>query len=459
MAAKRRAVETIRQARRMAGRAPAAVQAAVGLVAVGLALGLAMGAPGPVRAAGAGAGTGKITLVWMHWNTGKREAEYLKWVERFEKENPDIDIVPQSTPWGEISTKVLAGVLAGSAPDVISVSSTWGESLAEKDALMDLRPFIAKEKDLDIDDVFPSALRLWQDAFGRQYAFPHDLDLALLFYNRDLFDLYGLNPPDDTWTWDTMLQMGKRLLKDTNGDGVYDRFAYSSWFFDWYPYVWANGGEILTPDLRASAMGSTPARQALEWYAQFYPNRLHLMPSAAEQAGSNPDAMFTAGKIGMQPVGAWYGADLVQRHVDFEFDVAHMPLSYAKQRATLLAGQGMAITVTCKHPEAAFRFITYMASREVQAAFGALLNQTPVRKSVAISKAFVNPEVPPKNKLAFVIALEAYARGDYKTPVWSTILSSLRSTFNRYFVGTDSLDTALSKFADQVASITKPRKK
>ena len=413
----------------------------------------AAAAGGGISAAGSGK---KVTITWMHWNTGTRWAEYEKWVNEFEKTNPDIDVVPQQLAWEQIAQKVTVGVAGGSAPDVVSVSSTWGESMAEQNVLLDLRPFIEKDRAAkvnDLDDIFPSALKLWQDAFGRQYAFPHDLDLALVFYNEDLFDVTGLPAPTDKWTWNDMLDIGKKFLKDVNGDGKYDQFAYSSWFADWYPYIWANGGEILTPDLKGSALGSTAARQALEWFGQFYPNRLHLMPSAVEAA--NPSVLFMNGKIAMQPAGAWYGAYMIEQKAGFSFDVAHMPISYAGKRATLLAGQGMAITVTSKHPEEAYRFITYMASREPQAALGSTQNQTPVRKSVALSRAFVNPEVPPKNKIAFVIALEGYARGDYKTAHWSKILAQLRSTFNRYFTGLDSLDTALTKFAEQVKAITK----
>lgn len=36
---------------------------------------------------------------------------------------------------------------------------------------------------------------------------PRDHDVNVLLYNKGVFDQYGVDYPDETWTWDTFAQM------------------------------------------------------------------------------------------------------------------------------------------------------------------------------------------------------------------------------------------------------------
>lgn len=49
----------------------------------------------------------------------------------------------------------------------------------------------------EFKQVFPTAFALWKTAKGEQYAFPFDLDIPALFYNKELFDAAGIEHPND----------------------------------------------------------------------------------------------------------------------------------------------------------------------------------------------------------------------------------------------------------------------
>lgn len=408
-------------------------------------------------APGASAAATKTKIVWMTWNAGFRLEEYQRHVAQFEKLNPDVDVEIQSVPWEQIPTKIAAAVAGGTAPDLASVDPEWFNGLVEKGLLEDLMPLVKDDKSgFNYADVAAPAVEMWTDAHGALRAFPHDLDIQQLMFNADLFDQYGLRAPDAKWDWGDMLTAAQRFTRDANNDGRLDQWGFTSWFFNWYSLIWANGGDILTPDLRASALNTTAARQAIEYWSQYYPTRLHLMPDYPAETGSGvyPWNLFNQGKVAMMPVGAWFGSTVVDAKVPFTVDAAEMPLSPASKRATFMSGQGLSIIAGSKHKQESFRFILFLTSKEVQLSNSVNLHQQPVTVSVLFSEAFLKGQNPPKNRLAYALAARDYARSQPKHPRWSEVASYLASDIGAYFQGQVSIDQAIATFGEHVAAVT-----
>lgn len=402
----------------------------------------------------------KTKIQWMNWNSGGRLDAYKKWVSEFEKQNPDIEVEMVQVGWAELREKATTAVAGGVAPDVVSISSGWDKEFAAAGVLLDLRTLIQKDKSYDFDAIFPAAYRLWQGAGGEQYGFPHDLDIEALVYNEDLFDQFGLVTPNDKWTWNDMLTSAIKLSVDKNGDGKKDFFGISNWFFNWYSLIWANGGNILNADNIAPALNSKEARAAIEFWGKFYPNRLYLMPQSnvdwSVSSKVYPSTLFAQGKVGMQPAGAWVGASLIEGKVAFTFNSANMPLSPNKKRATMAGGQSLGIIQGTKNLDAAWRFVKYMSSPPVQDWMSRYWGQMPVRRAVALSDAFLTPNLPPKNKKAYVEAAE-YGRGTPKTVKWGQVAKEFSAAMGQYFGGTLSLDVAIENFGQKAGAILKQK--
>ena len=77
-----------------------------------------------------------------------------------------------------------------------------------------------------------------------------------------MFDAAGIAYPDDTWTWDTLVDVGKKLTLDTNGDGQTDQWGFYTETTDmenyWSSLVWQNGGDIVSADRTQTLLGSRP---------------------------------------------------------------------------------------------------------------------------------------------------------------------------------------------------------
>ena len=72
----------------------------------------------------------------------------------------------------------------------------------------------------------------------------------VVYYNRSLFDDLGVPPPpQDQWTWEEFLQTARSVTRDRDGDGTTDIYAidFPRRLFEWIPWVWSAGGDILDP--------------------------------------------------------------------------------------------------------------------------------------------------------------------------------------------------------------------
>ena len=75
------------------------------------------------------------------------------------------------------------------------------------------------------------------------YGLPFDGETTGLFYRKDLFEAAGIAAPPTTWE---ELEAAAQALT-TEGQYGYIIFAPEAAYY-WYPYLWQNGGELLSED-------------------------------------------------------------------------------------------------------------------------------------------------------------------------------------------------------------------
>jgi len=165
-------------------------------------------------------------------------------VETFMDRNPDIK-VELEWPVGSVDQKIVSESVAGDPADVMLIWHPWSHHLAGKQIFADLNPYIEIDKtDLDPDDYFPGVL----DALsykGSVYALPTWTTSSGLFYNQRLFDEAGILYPDDSWTWDTLVESGKKLTKQEDNKITQFGFTSDGWSLQWGTgptiWVWSKG--------------------------------------------------------------------------------------------------------------------------------------------------------------------------------------------------------------------------
>ncbi len=106
-------------------------------------------------------------------------------------------------------------------PDIIYSSSSSHQRIIRTGAYEDLRELI-KRHNFDVSRIKPI---LWdyikditKDTGGEIYAIPFNANQHVLYYNKDIFDKFGIEyPTDKQLTWDQVLDIAAKLTRTENG--------------------------------------------------------------------------------------------------------------------------------------------------------------------------------------------------------------------------------------------------
>lgn len=109
-------------------------------------------------------------------------------------------------------------------PDVMIVSKDEYKQLIERGQLSDIDVLLSDDR-FNVEGVAPEILNYLRDVGKRRlYGIPAQFTSKGLYYNKDLFDQYGVPYPEDQMTWEEVFQLAERFPYE---DGVYGFYSRS----------------------------------------------------------------------------------------------------------------------------------------------------------------------------------------------------------------------------------------
>jgi multiple sugar transport system substrate-binding protein len=154
-------------------------------------------------AAGAGdnsANTSKVTITFWDDNAGPNRTPYYQEIfKRFEQKYPNIHVEYVGVPQQSYKQKMDVAIASSDVPDVAAVANNYVSDFAAKGALLPVDQYYDKweEKDKMIPSVINFIRSLSPDK--KLYMLPNTLFMDLYWYRTDKIKEAGLNPPG-TWT-------------------------------------------------------------------------------------------------------------------------------------------------------------------------------------------------------------------------------------------------------------------
>jgi arabinosaccharide transport system substrate-binding protein len=150
---------------------------------------------------------------------------YARALPEFERRH-GIKVTLELVNQRSLETRLQNAMLAGAdVPDLVEIEQDQ-IGFFIKGALSDIRLLDLTER---IEQrklrqaMVESRFSLWSTR-GHTFALPHDVHPVMLGYRADLIAQLGIDV-DQLKTWDDFVKMGQRVTRDTNGDGVPDRYA------------------------------------------------------------------------------------------------------------------------------------------------------------------------------------------------------------------------------------------
>ena len=291
--------------------------------------------------------------------------------ESFTRAHPEIDIIMENHPWGEVNEKMKVRAAAGTLPDVLYVHPSWAAEWW--DMLIGLDQFVSTDPTIRLPDIVPTAL--YRDARGSLRGIGYDSSPAMLFYRTDLFDQAGLPHPDKSWTYQEHYRQAARKLTVRDGDritryGAAISIHSGSWGLEGTYYRPFGGRVAELVDGRVEIFLDQPASvAAAQWW-----NDLVVVDGIAQFGGN-----FAAGEVAMAFDGPWFRRWNDPRQIDY--DVAHMPAGPIT-RVTPASGSFYSITSACKNPDAAWEYLkAYVATENQRFMWASVGDAVPSRRS------------------------------------------------------------------------------
>ncbi len=275
----------------------------------------------------------KETVVWWDFLGGGDGVRMKALLEKFNKENPDIEIQATTLEWGvPFYTKVQTSAAVGEGPDVMTYHLSRLPLGVSTGTLREITPDELKAAGISGDNFAPAN---WQAAQvdGKQYAIPFDIHSVVLYYNKDLLKKSGLLGDDGLPKGLDGVANFDAALKKLKDDGVevplstHTAAGDSQWriFYSLLgqqdvPFL--KDGKVLDGGDEQKAVDTL--KEMASWVANGY------TPANTEYPASI--ALFTSGKAAMHINGVWEVptfTDLAkQNKLGFEWGAVRIPVLY-----------------------------------------------------------------------------------------------------------------------------------
>lgn len=293
---------------------------------------------------------------YITWVGGSSKALEDEVVDLFRQRNPDVTVNFETVPGGTngILEHILLATAGGVQIDLALTHTHWLQSLIEQGLVLDLRPFIERDK-IDLKQFPPGVTQSYTGSRGEIYALPFQWTTILLAYNKDYLDRMGMAYPAENWSIFDLYNAAKKLTV-SRGNKV-ETWGFGEQNLD--EYVWRLWGVPFLDNSRTRSGWENPkAIEAWAWYGQIY----------QEGIVQNDWSQWAAGKVGLRL--AWPHTLIeVARTVADAWDIALHPVGATGERVSRAAGAQWVILKTSKNPEAAWRLLKFLISEEAQYAF------------------------------------------------------------------------------------------
>jgi multiple sugar transport system substrate-binding protein len=266
--------------------------------------------------------------------------------DNFKPDHPDIDFKFTRVP-SEWEQKFRTAAAGGQLPDIFAVDGINVPAYASRGLCAELDELVVPA---DVLEDYYAPARAEMQFRDKTYAVVLETNSQGVRLNKDLMDAAGVQAPE---TWDQLVEVGKTLTVDQNGNNAastdFDANAIKQWGMETWcclgegstwmitPWIWMNGGEIIDEETREVHLAEEPAVQAVQFLADLV-NIHHIWPkSGTVQAG--PEGTWYGQLVVMSWTGAFDLANLTETNPpNFAWDIAPVPIPTPE--STRISGVG-----------------------------------------------------------------------------------------------------------------------
>ena len=329
-------------------------------------------------------GKTEIKITWRNTGDHDKMQKFLEeeFIPNFEKENPDIKVIPASitASEGDYFSKIALSMQSEStAPDIVAEDSFMLNSDANAGYLTPLDDYV---KDWEDWSNYTENLKVGSTAQdGKLYAIPGTSDSRGIWYNKNVFKKAGL--PED-WqpnNWTEIIEAAEKVKKTQPdvipfGMGVAKANGESVSMQTFQMLLYGTQDQLFDSETRKWDVNSQGILDSLNFIDEIY-NKKKLGPSLSIAINSNYGSVmfqekFPKDEVAMLLDGFWNqgnwtesGATPVENMTE-RFGFAAMPTQNGEDpgSVTMSGGWTWAIPAKAKNKEASWRVLQALGAGE-----------------------------------------------------------------------------------------------
>lgn len=289
------------------------------------------------------------------------------YIEKFQAQNPNIKVnAVLSGGYGDTMTKIQTTIKGGGTPpDVAVLLASDLYSLTDANAIQPLDEYVKAAGGDAFTSDFQPAFLANSSYQGSIWSLPFQRSTPVLYYNKDLYQAAGLDPDKPPTTYQELVDYAKKLTKP---DGSQWGIEISSdgipyWLFQ--SFVIGNGGNVVTPGVANKVNFNGPeVVSALQDQAALALTEKVEPPGILAWANMPTD--FVNGKAAMIYHSSGSLANILKQakfQVGVSFPVGEKGYGAPTGGGNLYMLKG----IPAEHQAAAWKFIQFMTSPEIQA--------------------------------------------------------------------------------------------
>lgn len=312
------------------------------------------------------------TIVFWHAMNGKQEEALTKLADDFMKENTNIKVELQNqTGYQELQQKITATSTSPSdLPTMTQAYPDWMFNPIKDGLVHDLTNYTKQLK--DYDDVL-EGFRKGTQIDGKVYSIPFNKSTEVLWYNEDMLNELGIEVPK---TYDELKVAAQKIYKEKGIPGAgWDSLS------NYYTTFITAEGKAFSKDFDVN---SEESKKAVNYYLD------GVKEGYFRIAGTDK---YMSGPFGNEQVAMYIGSNAGESFVlqsaagKFTTKAAPAPTGVAIQQGTDVYVFEKA---TDAEKEAAYKFLTFITSKEAQIEWGIATGYIPARKSSIESDEYKN---------------------------------------------------------------------
>jgi ABC-type glycerol-3-phosphate transport system substrate-binding protein len=398
-------------------------------------------APEAAPAADADACDEIITLRMLRWQGDTLDIA----IEDYKAVEPCVEIAVEEVPFGQLYEKISIVATSDDPPDLLLYDGPFTQSYAEAGMLLPLDDYITEEH---LNDIL-IATRSEHSYQGRLYSPGLEQSAMALFYNKDMTDAAGIDPPQElseAWTWEEAVEAFRKIQDEgiaewgvapsAFGDGT-PGFAYRDLIMarsmgdpdapkdsSAYRTYWSISEDGCTVD---GYLNTPEAIEGLEFYAQMF-DEWEITPKVGI-----PNALLDGtAAFGLEPP---FVAGVLEANADFEWGIA--PLPYFNTPFTHTGSVTIGVSAKTKYPDEAAAFVMFATNPEQSKKYSDNYKSLPVRQSILDQQTFFD-EYP---QSIFADSLAQSGQPRPPTPAFTQYEQVVTTALSDIALGADAQET------------------